>query len=82
MPSIVKPLININPHKGEKPPAPANEGVELAIPGEKPEIKNDGPPKPKLPSKDAPIRWGALSVVLAVNLAMLVILVILIATGQ
>lgn len=52
----------------------------MAVPGQKPGTSpNDAPPKPKQPSKDAPIRWGALTLFLAVNVVVMVILIILIA---
>ena len=79
IPSLIKPLVSDSPEKGQKP-VPTNEGVELAVPGQKPTIQGgDAPPKPKVPSKDAPIRWGALTVFLAVNVVTMVILIILIA---
>ena len=79
VPSLIKPFISDTTEKpGDKPPPPT-EGVELAVPGEKPAAPSDAPPKPKMPSKDAPIRWGALSIFLSVNLVVMIILVILIA---
>ena len=79
IPSLIKPLVSDSPEKGQKP-VPTNEGVELAVPGQKPTVQSgDSPPKPKLPSKDAPIRWGALTVFLAVNVVMMLVLIILIA---
>ena len=73
-PSMIKPLIKA-PSEKQSP----GEGVEMAVPGQKPSAQDDGPPKPKLPSKDAPLRWGALTVFLVVNIVMMLVLIILIA---
>ena len=78
IPTLIKPLISDSPKKGQKP-VPTNEGVELAVPGQKPDAPGSVPPKPKLPSKDSPIRWGALAIFLTVNVVVMVILTILIA---
>ena len=77
-PSLIKPLIGGGGDKGQKK-APVDEGVELAVPGQKPAAPSDAPAKPKVPSKDSPLRWGALAIFLGVNVIMMVILIILIA---
>ena len=78
IPSLIKPLVSDSPKKGQKP-VPTSEGVELAVPGQKPDAPGNAPQKPKMPSKDSPIRWGALTIFLSVNVVVMVILIILIA---
>lgn len=75
---MIKPLISGGAGDGQKK-APVDEGVELAVPGQKPAAPSDAPAKPKVPSKDSPLRWGALTIFLAVNVVMMLILIILIA---
>lgn len=78
-PSLIKPLIGSGPDPMHKP-VPTNEGVELAVPGQKPTVQSGGDSeKPKVPSKDSPLRWGALTIFLVVNVIMMLILIILIA---
>ena len=77
-PSLIKPLIS-GPSDMAKKTGPVDEGVELAVPGQKPAAPSDAPEKPKVPSKDSPLRWGALTIFLAVNVIMMIILIILIA---
>ena len=75
---MIKPLLSDSPEKGHKP-VPTSEGVELAVPGQKPAVHSDDSEKPKVPSKDSPIHWGALTVFLTVNIIMMVVLIIFIA---
>lgn len=78
-PSLIKPLVGSGPDSMHKS-MPPNEGVELAVPGQKPAVQggNDSE-KPKVPSKDSPLRWGALTIFLVVNVIMMLVLIILIA---
>lgn len=78
-PSLIKPLIGSGPDSGHKP-VPTNEGVELAVPGQKPTVQSgDDSEKPKVPSKDSPLRWGALAIFLSVNVTIMLVLIILVA---
>ena len=64
-------------------PVPTSEGVELAVLGQKlTVVQNNDSEKPKVPSKDSPLRWGALTIFLAVNVTMMLVLIILIAIEQ
>ena len=76
-PSLIKPLISSSSGGGKH--GPPGEGVELAVPGQKPAAPVDEPEKPKVPSKDSPLRWGALTIFLSVNVVMMLVLLILIA---
>lgn len=79
-PSLIKPFIGSSSESGKGGP-PATEGVEMAVSGQKQAdpVKSDAPAKPKVPSKDSPLRWGALTIFLAVNVILLLVLIILIA---
>ena len=77
-PSLIKPLIGSGADKGQKK-TPVDEGVELSVPGQKPTAPSDAPAKPKVPSKDSPLRWGSLAIFLTVNVVVMLILIILIA---
>ena len=73
-PSLLKPLVGGGSTGGStKDP---QQGVELAVPGDKPQEPAD---KPKVPSADAPIRWAALAVFGLVTISMMIVLLILIA---
>ena len=77
-PSLIKPLVGIGSDASDKPALP-NEGVELAVPGQKPTVQSSDSEKPKVPSKDSPLRWAALTLFLVVNVIVMIVLIILIA---
>lgn len=54
-------------------------GVELTVAGHAPSVNQDEDlPKPKTPSKDAPLRWGSLLVFMVVVIAFIVVLIIMV----
>ena len=74
-PSLVKPLISSNANETRK----RDIGVELTVSGHSPTINQDEDlPKPKNPSRDAPLRWGSLLVFMVVVIAFIVVLVVMV----
>ncbi len=76
-PSLIKPLIGDGGGK-QGGGGGGGGGVELAVPGQKPAGDPDAD-KPKVPSRDAPLRWTVLGLFAAVTTIMMLILIILIA---
>lgn len=70
----------ISSGSGQNENSNTNQGVELAVPGQ----KSADPPadKPKIPSRDAPLRWVSLAVFGAVTVSMMLVLIILVAIPQ
>lgn len=78
VPSLVKPLVGSNDTSSNKP---STRGVELAVVGVNtdPADGEDEMNKPKVPSKDSPVRWSAFGLFAAVAIPFLIVLIILIA---
>jgi hypothetical protein len=77
-PSLVKPLVGNSTNSNKQPKQ--DVGVELAVPGH---TNDPDPPdqltKPKVPSRDAPIRWISFLIFLVVMVVFIAILIILVA---
>ena len=74
-PSLLKPLVGSG--DGRSQTQQQQQGVELAVPGQKP--SEPAADKPKTPSSDAPLRWAALAVFGAVTILIMIVLLVLIA---
>lgn len=75
-PSLVKPFIGggSGPEKD-----PNQQGVELAVPGQKPSGAASDKPARKPPSHDAPLRWAAVAVFGGITVPIMIALIVLIA---
>ncbi len=76
-PSLIKTLVSGG---GKGSSSEKNQGVELAVLGEKP--AEPGADEPKLPSRDSPLRWAGLVVFAAVSIPLLLTIIILIGIPQ
>ena len=76
-PSLVKPLLthSSSPEKT----SPGSGGVELAVVGGSGDKSEPSEDKPKIPSKDAPLRWLFLGIFLAVLIPIMIALIVMVA---
>lgn len=74
-PSLMKRLIGDGDSRNQS--NTQQQGVELAVPGQKP--SEPAADKPKTPSADAPLRWLALAVFGVITIFIMIVLLILIA---
>ena len=73
-PSVLKPLIGQGNGSGKDG---AQGGVELAVPGQKPDKPAED--KPKVPSQDSPLRWVGFAVFGGITIPVMIVLIILVA---